>query len=83
MSATAETVEVPGVGTLTVDGTGPDDGYIEANGDDTNECPLAGYLAADSDGLHGSDEAGSGYARGEDQLLPPADDAGEPTAPCS
>ena len=80
MSATAETVETP-AGTLTVDGTGPNDGYVEANGADSNPCPLSGYLAADSDGIHGSDAAGSGYARGADILVPPSGE--EPTAPCS
>lgn len=79
ISATAETVTTP-AGTVTADGTGPSDGYVEANGADTNPCPLSGYLAADSNGVQGSDAAGTGYARGTNPIVPPG--SGDPSAPC-
>src|SRR5437660_3627367 len=47
-------------GTLCASGTGPSDGYVEANGNDSNPCPLGGYLAVDSNGVQGSSASGSG-----------------------
>jgi hypothetical protein len=79
-AANAQTVSTP-AGDLTVNGTGPSDGYVEANGTDTNPCPVNGYLAADSTGVQGSSKSGQGYTRnGPNQIIPPSGAA--PTAPC-
>jgi hypothetical protein len=78
-SAHAQSVGTP-IGTLTVNGTGPSDGYVEANGADSNPCPLGGYLAADSNGVQGSAATGTGYGRGTNAIIPPS--GATPTAPC-
>jgi hypothetical protein len=80
VSSHAQNVHTP-IGDLNANGTGPGDGYVEANGDDGNPCPLGGYLAVDSDGVQGSDKKGVGYARGTNPIIPPG--SGAPTAPCS
>jgi hypothetical protein len=66
------------VGTVCAGGTGPADGHIVADGDATNPCPLAGYLAVDSNGVSGA--SSGGYARGTNPIIPPSGAA--PSNPC-
>lgn len=70
-----------GAGTVCVGGSGPSDGYIEANGNDSNPCPLGGYLAVDGSGVSGSADPGTGYSPGTNMIIPPASGS-SPTAPC-
>jgi hypothetical protein len=72
------TPDPAGVGTACAGGTGPADGHIVADGNDSNPCPISGYLAADQGGVSGA--ASGGYQPGANYIIPPSGAA--PSNPC-